>query len=91
MDNSIPYIPSKCQLAYCDYDLLVKAFYVYIIIKICALLTLPALLALLALALVYIIIWEMFHGRISLTMVLLLLLVNFVSVFSLELMHDPSP
>ena len=76
---------------YCDYDLLVKAFYVYIIIKICALLTLPALLALLALALVYIIIWEMFHGRISLTMVLLLLLVNFVSVFSLELMHDPSP
>ena len=76
---------------YYDYELLVKVFYVYIIIKIRALLALPGLLALLALALVYIIIWEMFHGRISLNLVLLLLLVNFVSVFSLELMHDPSP
>ena len=76
---------------YYDYDLLVKVFYVYIIIKIRALLALPGLLALLALALVHIIIWEMFHGRISLNLVLLLLLVNFVSVFSLELMHDPSP
>ena len=76
---------------YYDYELLVKVFYVYIIIKIRALLALPGLLALLALALVYIIIWDMFHGRISLNLVLLLLLVNFVSVFSLELMHDPSP
>ena len=33
------------------------------------------------------IIWEMFHGRISLNLVLLLLLVNFVSRFKLELMY----
>ena len=33
------------------------------------------------------IIWEMFHGRISLNSVLLLLLVNFVSGFRLGLMH----
>ena len=32
------------------------------------------------------IIWEMFHGRISLNSLLLLLLVNFVSGFRLELM-----
>ena len=31
--------------------------------------------------------WEMFHGRISLNLVLLLLLVNFVSAFWLELMY----
>ena len=33
------------------------------------------------------IIWEMFHGRISLNSVLLLLLVSFLSCFKLELMH----
>ena len=33
------------------------------------------------------IIWEVFHGRISLNSVLLLLLVNFVSGFRLELMY----
>ena len=33
------------------------------------------------------IIWEMFHGRISLNLVLLLLLVNFVIRFMLELMY----
>ena len=32
-------------------------------------------------------IWEMFHGRISLNLVLLLLLLNFVSRFRSELMH----
>ena len=36
---------------------------------------------------VFMIIWEMFHGRISLDSVLLLLLVNFVSGFRWELMH----
>ena len=36
---------------------------------------------------VFIIIWEMFHGQISLSLVLLLLLVNFVSRFRLELMY----
>ena len=36
---------------------------------------------------VFVIIWEMFHGSISLNSVLLLLLVNFVSEFSLELMY----
>ena len=36
---------------------------------------------------VFVIIWEMFHGRISLNSVLLLLLVNFVSWFRLELMY----
>ena len=36
---------------------------------------------------VFVIIWEMFHGRISLNSVLLLLLVNFVSGFRLELMY----
>ena len=35
---------------------------------------------------VFVITWEMFHGRISLNSVLLLLLVNFVSGFRLELM-----
>ena len=37
--------------------------------------------------LVFVIIWEMFPGRISLNSVLLLLLVNFVSEFRLELMY----
>ena len=36
---------------------------------------------------VLVIIWEMFHARISLSPVLLLLPVNFVSGFSLELMY----
>ena len=36
---------------------------------------------------VFLIIWEMFYGKISLSSVLLLLLVNFVSGFSLELMY----
>ena len=36
---------------------------------------------------IFVIIWEMLHGRISLHSVLLLLLVNFVSAFSLELMY----
>ena len=36
---------------------------------------------------VLMIIWEMFHERISLNLVLLLLLVNFVSGFRLELMY----
>ena len=36
---------------------------------------------------VFVIIWEMFHGRISLKTVLLLLLVNFVSGFRLELIY----
>ena len=36
---------------------------------------------------VFMIIWEMFHGRIFLNLVLLLLLVNFVSGFMLEVMY----
>ena len=36
---------------------------------------------------VFVTIWEMFHGRISLNLVLLLLLVNFVSGFRLRLMY----
>ena len=40
----------------------------------------------LVLTVVFVIIWEMFHGRISLNSVLLLLLVNFVSGFRLEFM-----
>ena len=36
---------------------------------------------------VFVIICEMFHGRISLNSVLVLLLVNFVSGFRLKLMH----
>ena len=36
---------------------------------------------------VFVMIWEMFHGRISLNSVLLLLLVNFVIGFGLELMY----
>ena len=44
-------------------------------------------IALLMIGTVYVIIWEMFHGRISLNLVLLLLLVNFVSGFRLELMY----
>ena len=39
------------------------------------------------LLLIGMIIWKMFHGRISLNSVLLLLLVNFVSGFRLELMY----
>ena len=46
---------------------------------------LMSILVLIRMAIV--IIWEMFHGRISLSLVLLLLLVNFVSGFGLELMH----
>ena len=38
---------------------------------------------------VFVIIREMFHRRISLNLVLLLLLVNFVSEFRLELMYIP--
>ena len=38
---------------------------------------------------VFIIIWEIFHRRIYLNSVLLLLLVNFVGVFRLELMYIP--
>ena len=36
---------------------------------------------------VFVIIWEMIHARISLNSVLLLLLVNFVSGFRLELVY----
>ena len=36
---------------------------------------------------IFVIIWDMFHGKISLNSVLLLLLVNFVSGFTLELMY----
>ena len=36
---------------------------------------------------VFMIIWKMFHGRISLNLVLLMLLVNFLSGFRLELMY----
>ena len=36
---------------------------------------------------IFVIIWQMFHGRISLSSVLLLLLGNFVSGFRLELMY----
>ena len=36
---------------------------------------------------VFVIIWEMFHGRVSLNSVLLLLLVSFVSGFRLELIY----
>ena len=36
---------------------------------------------------VFVIIREMFHGRISFNLVLMLLLVNFVSGFRLELMY----
>ena len=35
----------------------------------------------------FVFIWQMFHGRISLNLMLLLLLVNFVSGFRLELMY----
>ena len=38
---------------------------------------------------VFVIIQEMFHGRVFLSSVLLLLLVNFGSGFSLELMYIP--
>ena len=41
----------------------------------------------LLIGMVFMIIWEMVHGRISLNLVLLLLLVNFVSRFRLELMY----
>ena len=36
---------------------------------------------------VFVIIWEIFHGRVSLNSVILLLLANFVSGFGLELMY----
>ena len=36
---------------------------------------------------VFVIFWEMFHGKISLNSVLMLLLVNFVNRFTLELMY----
>ena len=39
---------------------------------------------------VYMIIWEMFHGGIYLKLLFLLLLVNCLSGFSLELMHNLS-
>ena len=42
---------------------------------------------LLLIGMVYVILWEIFHGRISLNSVLLLLLVNFLSRFRLELMY----
>ena len=42
---------------------------------------------LLLIGMVFVIIWEMFHGRIYLNSVLLLLLVKFVSESSLELIH----
>ena len=42
---------------------------------------------LMLIGMVFVIIWEMFHGSISLNLVLLLLLVNFVSGFRLELMY----
>ena len=38
---------------------------------------------------IFMIIWEMLHERISSTSVLLMLLVNFVSRFRLEVMHIP--
>ena len=41
----------------------------------------------LTLLIIFVIIWEMFHGRISLNSVPLLLLVNFVSGFMLELIY----
>ena len=41
---------------------------------------------LLLIGMILFIIWEMFHGRISLNLVLLLLLVNFVTGFRLDLM-----
>ena len=42
---------------------------------------------LMLIGMVSVIIWEMFHGRISLNAMLLLLLVNFLSEFRLELMY----
>ena len=42
---------------------------------------------LMLIGMVFVIIWEMFHGRTSLNSVLLLLLVNFVSGLRLELMY----
>ena len=36
---------------------------------------------------VFVIVWEMFHGRLSLNLVLLLMLVNFMSGFRLELVY----
>ena len=46
-----------------------------------------ALFHLVLIGMVFVIIWEMFHGRISLSLVLLLLLVNFLRGFRLELMY----
>ena len=44
---------------------------------------------LMLIGLVFVIIWEMIHGKISLISVLLLLQVNFVSAFRLKLMYIP--
>ena len=53
--------------------------------KPCFIALLMAILVLIGM--IFVIILEMFHGRISLNLVLLLLLVNFVSGFRLELMY----
>ena len=45
------------------------------------------MIILVLIGMVFVIIQEMFHGRISLSLVLLLLLVNFLSGFRLELMY----
>ena len=45
------------------------------------------MIILMLIGMVFVIIWEMLHGRISLNSVLLLLLVNFVSGFKLKLMY----
>ena len=44
---------------------------------------------LMLIGMVFVIIWELLHGRISLCLVLLQLLVNFMSRFRLELMYIP--
>ena len=49
--------------------------------------SLHSLTILVLIGMVSVIIWEMFHGRVSLRSVLLLLLVNFVSWFRLELVY----
>ena len=46
---------------------------------------------LLAIGMVFVITWEMFHGMISLNSVLLILLVNYVNGFRLELMYQVKP
>ena len=47
------------------------------------------MIILVLIGMVFAIIWKMFHGKISLNSVLLLLLVKFVSGFTLELMYKP--